>query len=560
MLFPVFAHCFLALVGAGRAGDAAVFWSRFAGEHAPSRAQQLHELAGLAEPAHIVASPAAQGLLQARSGVRLSGASVELLLAYANARAAAASPLLLTLLNEHVRLQRTGASPTAGGGDAGDEAEEEALAGGGADAQAASRHKGAWGVLSSSLLLAASRPELPSAEAAAAGQGGDASCVPPPPGLRVVDSSLPPGALPPFPAAAEVAVLRDLRRRARLGPSSLPSVVCLTLAHARGRAVSAAPSSDGSRLAVGFDDASVRLWDVAAAAEGRAAWRRAHNPQHPPPTAPPNHTPAKLIGHGGPVYCCAWSACDAYVLSGSGDGTLRLWSSELSLDGGTPGFPLAVYSGHHYPIWCLSPSPVGHYFVSGGADRTARLWALDSPHPRRVFVGHASDVESVAWHPSCNYVATGSGERTARLWDVASGECVRLLAGATAPVCVVSFSPDGTQLAGATADGGVLLWDLATGRRVASAPAAHAGPVHALAWSVEGSLLASGGADGALKLWAPGLGATGAPPPPTPAHGLGLSPSPVPRLFEAKELRTKGAALLGLRFSGRNLLFAVAVK
>lgn len=40
----------------------------------------------------------------------------------------------------------------------------------------------------------------------------------------------------------------------------------------------------------------------------------------------------KLVGHSGPVYSVDLSFCGRYVLSGSEDGTVRLWSLPLRAD------------------------------------------------------------------------------------------------------------------------------------------------------------------------------------------------------------------------------------
>ena len=103
------------------------------------------------------------------------------------------------------------------------------------------------------------------------------------------------------------------------------------------------------------------------------------------------------------------SPCEKFLFSGSGDGTVRLWSMEMQSN-------LVAYSGHNHPVWDVSVCPRGFYFASASFDRTARVWTMDSAHARRIMVGHLGDVECVRWHPNCNYIATGSSDKTARLW------------------------------------------------------------------------------------------------------------------------------------------------
>ncbi len=90
-----------------------------------------------------------------------------------------------------------------------------------------------------------------------------------------------------------------------------------------------------------------------------------------------------LRGHSASVYALDHSLDQRFLFSGSGDGTLRLWSMQLR-EG------LVVYRGHVTPVWDVAASPVGHYFASAGSDRTARLWSTEHVHALRMFVGECA--------------------------------------------------------------------------------------------------------------------------------------------------------------------------
>jgi len=71
------------------------------------------------------------------------------------------------------------------------------------------------------------------------------------------------------------------------------------------------------------------------------------------------------------IQCAAVSDDGRRVLTGSADGTVRLWNVET-------GEQLCCYKGHTATIACVAFAPGGREVVSGGADSSVRLWTL--PH------------------------------------------------------------------------------------------------------------------------------------------------------------------------------------
>lgn len=103
------------------------------------------------------------------------------------------------------------------------------------------------------------------------------------------------------------------------------------------------------------------------------------------------------------------------------------------------------------PCWDVEFGPFGYYFCTAGHDRTATVYTTDRLTPLRVFLGHVSDVTCVRWHPNPALVMTGSDDRTCRLWDLRlcnQSNCVRTFCG---PCCnnitSIDISPNGAMLA-----------------------------------------------------------------------------------------------------------------
>ena len=126
-----------------------------------------------------------------------------------------------------------------------------------------------------------------------------------------------------------------------------------------------------------------------------------------------------LNGHSEAVLSVSFSPDNKYLVSGSFDESIRLWSL-LTKE------TLVVYKGHFSPVLSVKFSPLTNYFASGGCDRTAKIWSISTALPLRQFSGHLSDVEIVEFHENGLYLATAANDKTVRLWCIESGECVRV--------------------------------------------------------------------------------------------------------------------------------------
>ncbi|EFA76132.1 transcription initiation factor TFIID subunit [Heterostelium album PN500] len=336
--------------------------------------------------------------------------------------------------------------------------------------------------------------------------------------------------LPKFSDAFETELNNDISRCVTLSSSSLPSICCYTFFNTYQGLNSVEISKDASIVVGGFDDSSIRMWNLKEIAErnsnsgsgtkdnvgggGGVESTSASTGTNASlslsasttstassmPTGKSTFTQQKMdsefrtfIGHCGPVYGCSISPDNQFIMSCSEDNTARLWSLETMSN-------LVCYKGHNYPIWDVNFSPYGYYFATASHDKTARLWCTNYISPMRIFAGHLSDVNCVKFHPNINYVATGSSDKSARLWECHTGKCVRIFMGHRAPIYSVSISPDGKYLATAGEDTSIILWDLGSGKKIKKMDG-HNKTIYSLDFSMDGSILASASADCTVRLW-----------------------------------------------------------
>jgi WD40 repeat protein len=164
---------------------------------------------------------------------------------------------------------------------------------------------------------------------------------------------------------------------------------------------------------------------------------------------------ATLEGHKWIVTCTAYSPDGRHLLSGSQDGTVRIW------DLVEPG-PGEVVPAHDGAVWTAQFTPEGDRFVTGGSDGKVHLWDFKSRRVLRTFPGRmvlllpgktrmvVVDSELVYWTP----------EGPITLWDYEANQMLLSLPSMGKGVAV---SPDGATLAVAHREGKVSLWSIETG-------------------------------------------------------------------------------------------------
>lgn len=112
------------------------------------------------------------------------------------------------------------------------------------------------------------------------------------------------------------------------------------------------------------------------------------------------------------------------------------------------------------PIFGIAFSPDSALLATAGRDNTVRLWDPTTGHQAAKFVGHSSSVFCVAFSPDGKRLASGGGDQTIRLWDVASRRNLATLMAHDAAVFSLAFHPEGKILVSSSADKTVKLWDV----------------------------------------------------------------------------------------------------
>jgi WD40 repeat protein len=239
--------------------------------------------------------------------------------------------------------------------------------------------------------------------------------------------------------SADGSLLATSSAAGRITLRSMPGLRVVARMHHPDGVASLALSSDGTWLATGGYDRTVRLWSV--------------------PTGKPIRV---LAGSGGTVWTVAISPDGRLVASAGEDKIVRLWDAAT-------GRPLRALHGHSLNIWRIRFSADGRQLASGGFDRSIRIWDVASGKQVREILGHKQAVVGLAYSNDGRFLASSGDDSTIRIWQSSTGTPVRILQHGN-HAYTLSFSPDGRWLvSGGRAHGAIgTLWQQIVGTRGAS--------------------------------------------------------------------------------------------
>lgn len=178
-------------------------------------------------------------------------------------------------------------------------------------------------------------------------------------------------------------------------------------------------SPDGTRLASGSKDKTVRLWDTFT-----------------------NNELVTLRKHTGPTNVLAFSPNGKMLASGSTDKTIQLWDTAT-------GAHLATLTKHRRSIAALAFSPDGRILASGSMDGTIRFWNTTTKTllPIRL-TEHTDWVKAVSFFQNDTTLASVAFNGVITLWDLKTSQKTgEQMVGPRDFLLTSAFSPDGTKLA-----------------------------------------------------------------------------------------------------------------
>jgi len=295
---------------------------------------------------------------------------------------------------------------------------------------------------------------------------------------------------------------------ARRRESWVPSAAVTVLEGHTGPVLGAAFRADGTVLATGAADKTVRIWDVATGKQvreltGHPDWIRAV-------TFSPDGKflvtgcddgmvrvwdaagkQIRLLHHDGWVTCVAFSP-DGTLLASAGRGGTVVWDF-LGVK------ELRTLEGHGAAARGMAFSPDGKTIASAVPGGSVGLWSTAGKELRRID-GHAKRVRDVAFSPDGSLLASASDDMTVRVNNMATGTLAGTFKMNPGAAYSVAFDPGGRMLAACGQNPAVRVWDTRNGEHLRDLTG-HAGEIERVVFSPTDELLASAGSDGTVRLW-----------------------------------------------------------
>ncbi|KAH9519862.1 U3 snoRNP protein [Bulinus truncatus] len=204
----------------------------------------------------------------------------------------------------------------------------------------------------------------------------------------------------------------------------------------------------------------------------------------------------KQQGHFNDMTCVTYSPDGQNIVTGGGDGKVKVWSSmsgfcfvtfsehtgeitgvkvtqngksvlSSSLDGTVRAFDLTRYRNYKTftspkpdQFSCLAVDGSGEIVCAGGTNEfMIYVWTMKTGRLLQTLAGHEGPISALDFSQSDSILASGSWDKTVKLWSIYEDAGRRETLELNSDVLALTFRPDGRELAVATLNAQITFWD-----------------------------------------------------------------------------------------------------
>uniref|UniRef100_A0A8C0EYV3 Bromodomain and WD repeat-containing protein 1 n=1 Tax=Bubo bubo TaxID=30461 RepID=A0A8C0EYV3_BUBBB len=193
-----------------------------------------------------------------------------------------------------------------------------------------------------------------------------------------------------------------------------------------------------------------------------------------------NNRPVKFTEKPRPgvqMLCSSFSVGGMFLATGSTDHVIRMY-----FFGSETPEKIAELESHADKVDSIQFSNSGDRFISGSRDGTARIWRFEQAEWRSILLdmsdrlpGDACSEEDkfmkpkvtmIAWNQNDNYVVTAVNNHLLKVWNSCTGQLLHDLVGHADEVFVLETHPfDSRIMLSAGHDGNIFIWDITKGTK-----------------------------------------------------------------------------------------------
>ncbi|KWU42598.1 WD40 repeat-like protein [Rhodotorula sp. JG-1b] len=217
---------------------------------------------------------------------------------------------------------------------------------------------------------------------------------------------------------------------------------------------------------------------------------------------------------------------DKRFLAAAGVNTVKLYDvAQSAAASSTNVAPLVTLQGHTANVTSLAWQNEAKWLVSGSEDGTVKIWDVRTSSPQRNYA-HLASVNDLALHSNQGELISCDQNGAIKVWDLGGDRCSHeLLPEEDVPMRSVSIASDGSALVGGNHKGVVYVWTIQPGLAFTDLQPktrfqAHSRYLIRVLISPDTKQLATCSADTTIKIWTPIL------PSPSSSSPNPSSPSP----------------------------------